>query len=158
MYTERHDRCVELVLQALAKFVLTEFCQVFQNQRVSLDGRYLGTSKPDLCVIDHCRSVAFVIEISNPFDAFIDTCYQHKFQKYIPLCLQLREAGFSTKVVVLVIGSLGTVHQHVVPGLTLIGLSRRTSKSLAKYLSVSTMIGSRRVWARRGHLTERSEC
>ena len=157
LYTQRHDRCVELVRQALTTSVMTEFCELFQNQRVSMDGRYLDTSKPDLCLIDHSNSVAFVIELSNPFDAFIEKCYQSKFTKYLPLYLKLREAGFSTKIIVLVVGSLGTVHHRVVPGLRLLGMSRRSSASLAKYLSVSVMIGSRRVWARIGHLMERDD-
>ena len=157
LYTERHDRCVELVLQALTRHVLTEYCQVFHDQKVTLDGRYLGSSKPDLCFIDHKNSIAYIIEVSNPFDPFIETCYQHKFNKYLPLCLQLNEEGFSTKIVVLVVGSLGTVHHRVVPGLTMLGLPRQSSKGLAKYLSISVMIGSRRVWARRGHLLERSD-
>ena len=35
--------------------------------------------KPDLCVIDRKNSKAFIIAISNPFDTFIDDCYNHKF-------------------------------------------------------------------------------
>ena len=64
----------------------------------------------------------------------------------------MAEAGFNTKVIVLVIGSLGSVHRRVVPGLRMLGLSQRQSKGLARYLSVSVMIGSRRVWARRRYL------
>ena len=156
LYIERHDRCVELVLRELHKSVLTEYCEVFTNESVVFQGLNTNTSKPDICFIDHAHSVAFIVEVSNPFDSFIDPCYHHKFHKYTPLHAKLSEAGFHTRIVVLIIGSLGTVHRHVVPGLTLLGLSKRASKGLARYLSISVMIGSRRAWARRGHLIERT--
>jgi len=155
MYSERHDRCVEIVRRELETNIITDYCEVFQNQTITLDGHCVDRCKPDLCFIDHSRSVAFVIEISNPFDPFIEKCYQHKFDKYRPLCAHLSEAGFQTKVVVLVIGSLGTVHRRFISGLKMMGLNARVSRSLARYLSLSVMIGSRRVWARRGCLLAR---
>ena len=157
LHSERHDRCVKLVKNELVKNVVTDFCQVFENQVVTLPGHgVLNSSRPDLCLIDHNNSKAFVIEISNPFDTFVEQCYQHKFNKYMPLCLLLNDAGFLTKIIVIVVGSLGTVHRRVVPGLTLLGLPKKTCKHLAKYMSISTMIGSRRVWARRSYAIERS--
>ena len=38
LYTERHDRCVDIVRKELEKYVFTEFCQVFENQIVALEG------------------------------------------------------------------------------------------------------------------------
>ena len=96
---------VSNILQELSKSVLTEFCEVMQNQSVFLDGQCLVWSKPDLCIIDQSRSVAFIVEVSNPFDLFIENCYRHKFHKYMPLCLQLSEVGISTRIVVFTIGS-----------------------------------------------------
>ena len=157
LFIERHDRCVDLVRKELEKTVWTEFCQVFTNERVTFEGLEIGgPCKPDICVIDHLNSVAFVIEISNPFDAFLDSCYNHKFNKYIPLNISLSNAGFQTKTIVLVVGSLGTVHKRFVKGLMMLGLSKYRAKNLAKYISLSVMIGSRRAWARRGHLNERA--
>ena len=159
LYIERHDRCVKLVRKTLEDSVLTEFCEVFENQHVSMDGLpVLGPYKPDLCIIDHLHSKAFIVEISCPFDIFIDKCYTHKFEKYMPLCLSLNDAGFHTKIVVLTIGSLGTVHRRVVKGCMLMGLPKRLSRALAKYLSLSVMIGSRRAWARRNFLVQRENC
>ena len=137
--------------EQIEKTVMTEYVQVFENERVGWDGQdYMRNDKPDLCLVDHKHSKAFIVELSNPFDAFIEDCYAHKFAKYMPLCFTLCDQGFDTKIVVLVIGSLGTVHKRVVSGLTLLGLSRRQSKALARYLGISVMIGSRRAWARRG--------
>ena len=153
LYTERHDRCVELVRREVEKTIVTDHVAVFDNQPVCLDGvSCVDNSRPDLCIVDHSNSTAFIVELANPFDPFIDQCYQTKFNKYMPLCLKMAEAGFNTKVIVLVIGSLGSVHRRVVSGLRMLGLSQRQSKGLARYLSVSVMIGSRRVWARRRYL------
>jgi hypothetical protein len=156
LYTERHDRCVELVRRELEKTTVTEHVAVFENQPISLDdATYVDRSRPDLCLIDHSNSVAFIVEFANPFDCFLDQCYRGKFDKYMPLCLCLEDAGFHTKIIVLIVGSLGTVHRRVVPGLMLMGLSKSKSKRLAKYLSVSVMIGSRRAWQRRSCLVNR---
>ena len=153
LYIERHDRCVELVRRELERYIVTEHVAVFQNQPVSLDGvTPVDSGRPDLCFVDHSNSVAFIVEVANPYDTFIDHCYNSKFRKYMPLCLLMNDAGFNTKVVVLIIGSLGTVHRRVVPGLRMLGLPQRQSRSLARYLSVSVMIGSRRAWARRNYM------
>ena len=150
LYSERHNRCVELVGREL-KRIMTNNCELYQNQPITVNGHAIDSARPDLCLIDHGHAVARIIEISNPFDTFLDQCYEHKFNKYSPLCERLSQSGFHTKIVVLVIGSLGTVHRRVVSGLTLVGLDKRRSKNLAKYLSMSVMIGSRRAWARRGY-------
>ena len=151
LYTERHNRCVSLIREQLEKTVVTEFVQISEDEVVKIGDRVvLERCKPDLCVIDHTNSKAFIIEVSNPYDAFLQQCFNQKFQKYLPLSFALTDAGFETKIVVIVIGSLGTVHNKVVTGFRMLGLSTRHSKSLARYLSVSVIIGSRRVWARRG--------
>ena len=151
LYTERHNRCVQLVRAQLEKDVVTDFVEIFDGEVVKIGGRVaLDRCKPDLCIVDHAHAKAFIVEVSNPYDAFLGECFNHKYMKYLPLCFALTDAGFETKVIVLVIGALGTVHKKVVTGLRMLGLSTRRSKSLARYLSVSVIIGSRRAWARRG--------
>ncbi len=105
--------------------------------------------KPDIVVIDDANKKVFVIEISNPYDAFINVCYEGKFNKYMPLCLDIQNCNYQCTIVVLIIGALGLVHKRFVPGLKLLGLSTVRSKAIARYLSISAMIGSRRVWRRR---------
>ena len=152
LYTDRHDRVVELVKDQLIKNIATEFCTVLQDQRVHFPGFSSANvvhNRPDITFIDHSNSSAFIVEVALPYDSFIDTCYQQKFNKYMPLCLALSEAGFSTKIIVLVLGSLGHVHRRFISGLKLLGISSQQSKALAQYTSNSAMIGSRRVWERR---------
>ena len=53
----------------------------------------------------------FIVEVANPFDLFIDVCYQQKFEKKThSFVLGLNSAGFHTKISVLIIGSLAVVH------------------------------------------------
>ena len=158
LYTERHNRCVQLIKEQLETNISTDSVQIYDGEVVKIGGMpVLDRCKPDLCIIDNAHKKAFIVEVSNPFDAFLQECFDHKFQKYLPLCFALADAGFESKIVVLIIGALGTVHKKVVTGLRMLGLSTRQSKSLARYLSVSVIIGSGRAWTRRGYLLSRME-
>ena len=76
---------MKLVKEQLEKSVVTEYVQVFENERIEWIGQDdISSDKPDLCLIDHRNSKAFVVELSSPFDAFIQNCYEHKFNKYMP--------------------------------------------------------------------------
>ena len=87
-----------------------------------------------------------LIEILVPFDARMSITYEQKFQKYFPLSLEINELGYSTKIVVLIVGSLGFVHSRFASGLKLCGISRAEAKFLASYCSISAIIGSHRAW------------
>src|SRR4029434_7208144 len=69
--------------------------------------------------------------------------------KYQPIVAKMRDLGYTCKMVVLIFGSLGHVHKLWVSVLRLAGLSKRQSKQLAKFCSVSAVIGSLAVWRRR---------
>ena len=51
LYIERHDRCVDLIKTELDKTIVTDYCQVFHDQRIDFDG-FNGTelmcNKPDM--------------------------------------------------------------------------------------------------------------
>ena len=79
-------------------------------------------------------------------DAHMGKKYEHKFQKYFPLSLEISQLGYSTKIVVLIVGSLGFVHSRFVSGLKLCGISRAEAKYLANYCSLSCTIGSHKAW------------
>ncbi len=53
------------------------------------------------------------------------------------------------KLITLVFGSLGHVHKNVTKGLQLGGLQKKQAKNLAKFGSVSAIIGSMQIWKRR---------
>ena len=74
-------------------YVCTYVCMYFDG----FNGTEIRCNKPDICVIDNVNGRAFIVEIANPFDHFVDMCYQQKFEKYMPLSLALNSAGLHTK-------------------------------------------------------------
>ena len=64
--------------------------------------------------------------------------------KYVELCNALNAIGLNSYIIVLVISSSGLVHKKFVSGLKLLNLKH--ARNIAKYLSVSAMTGSLRIW------------
>ena len=155
MYIERHDRTVDHIHDQIMKCTGHKHNQILKNKCIigPMFGAepFLGIqhNKPDICIIDNRLKECTIVEVSHPYDAFIETCYNHKFDKYMELCLHIQESGYRCTIIVLVIGSLGLVHHRFVSGMCKIGFNKAVAKGIAKYLSISSSIGSRRVWRRR---------
>ena len=126
---------------------------MFDNETMT-DHFTTTATRPDIVIINREEKTAFIIEISTPYDAFMDKCYNGKFNKYFPLSLEINTLGFQTKIIVLIIGSLGHVHKKFTNGLKLIGFSNYESKFLAKYYSTSVIIGSYKIWKERCRKTD----
>ena len=155
MYIDRHDRAVNHLYAQIKRVKSSEGVVVLNNKCVT-GQLYCGQhtfdaqhNKPDITIIDHVTQETFIVEVSHPYDLFLEDCYQHKFDKYMPLCLNIQNTGHRCTIIVLVIGALGLVHKRYVSGLQKLGFSKYVAKAIAKYLSLSSMIGSRRVWRRR---------
>ena len=151
---KRHDRIVDIVRRNIASVDTTTVIEnkVIKPTHFGADAENFTAAphtKPDLCVIDNRTRKCSIIEVSVPFDAFVSDCYQHKFDKYQPLNQCIQETGYQCKTVVLVVGALGSVHTRFVSGLKLLGLTPYRAKSVARYASVSAMIGSRMIWKQR---------
>ena len=156
MYSRCHDRIVNHIHQlTTTNSDLIVFnnrivnAAMFNSESVGLDDSLIHC-KPDLIVINKSEMKVFVIEISTPFDAFINQCYQTKFDYYLPLC-ELINVGtlYKCKTVIIIIGATGCVHNKVIAGLKMLGISTRNSKSVGKYLSLRAAIGSKLVWQMR---------
>ena len=106
-------------------------------------------TRPDACLIDKEQRTCLIVEVAVPFDPFVPDCYQGKFNKYLPLCQRIQEFGFDCKVIIFIVGSLGSVHDKFVSGMKIAGISIRRAKAIARYCSVSAMIGSLMAWKRR---------
>ena len=89
------------------------------------------------------------VEYSVPFDRFFDLCHQHKFNRYIEFCNKCNEVGYHSRIIVLIIGPLGLVHNKFVNGYKVIGLTPSKAKAIAKYVSASAQIGSHLCWSSR---------
>ena len=86
---------------------------MFYDQRVDFNG-FNGTeirfNKPDVCIIDNTNGRAFIVEVANPFDHFIEMCYQQKFEKCYAFVFGFKFNGFPYQITVIIIGSLGVVY------------------------------------------------
>ena len=158
MYIKRHDRIVNHIHNQLTAFI-TEDHTVYNNRIITAEmfnseSQELYSSlthrKPDLIVMDHRGRNVFIVEISTPFDAFVNQCYQTKFDYYRPLCDLINvDTEYTCKIVVIIIGATGCVHNKVITGLKMLGICTRKSKAIAKYLSLSCAIGSKIIWQMR---------
>ena len=155
LYQERHNRIVNLIFTKVAargKEVLKDTVlrpALFDGYSESFRHKH---TRPDIVVVDRDLRKVIIIEVAIPFDAHIPKCYQGKFEKYFPLALEINQLGFYSEVIVLVVGSLGSVHTKFMSGLQRVGINKTEAKFLAKYCSISAVIGSHRVWRRRcGH-------
>ena len=155
MYQARHNRVVDILENKLA----SKFCNVtIMKDKIlkpchfdqsSTDSFVSRECRPDIVMIDNENRKVFIIEVSVPFDAHMNLTYRHKFDKYIPLSLEVNNYGYHTQVIVLIVGSLGNVHSRFKSGLKIIGLPKYETNFLANYCSISAILGSRNVWNRR---------
>ena len=145
-YMNTLRRClVMLVASCTPTLPSTPICWA-EGQPGALD---TSASKPDIILIDETASKVYIIEVSCPFDACLQENYDHKFAKYMLLCQAIQQAEYDTKVLVFMVGSLGGVYHRVVPGLQLLGYGRGDSAKKAKYLSISSILGSKIIWGLR---------
>ena len=107
----------------------------------------LQAIRPDAMFIDKTNRTCLLMEVAVPFDAFVGECYESKLNK--PLCQSIHDLGYECKILVFIIGSLGSVHPRFVSGLKLAGIPPRRGRAIAKYCSVSAAVGSRMAWRRR---------
>ena len=63
-------------------------------------------NKLDVCIIDNTNGRAFIVEVANPFDRFIEMCPQQKFENMHAFELGLKCNGCPYQMIVLIIGSL----------------------------------------------------
>ena len=99
--------------------------------------------------LDRERREVLLLEIGCVYDLYMDIAFNNKIMKYQPILAKLSELGFQCKLVVLIFCGLGHVHNLVFSGLRLAGLSSRKTKQLAKFCSISAVIGSLAVWRMR---------
>ena len=162
LYTARHDRIVDITAIELRKAYGQS--AIHTNKKIQLDWfTHLNDNSlesvlkdspntPDIVVVDDLLKTIVILEVGCCFDMYMDLCFSEKMLKYQPLTHALTVGGYSTKLVVLIYGSLGHVHRLCVRGLQIAGLNKKNSKQIAKYCSVSAIIGSLHIWRRRCHL------
>ncbi len=121
----------------------------FQHEISDSDHFINIPNTPDIVMLNSVENSACIIDVGCCFDLYMDTCYYSKVLKYQPLLECILQLGYECTLVVLVSGSLVQVHRNVVRGLQLGGMQKRGAKKLAKFCSVSAIIGSMHIWRRR---------
>ena len=155
----RHDRLVSLVAKDLKNINQGYDCTIFLHNPVKMDwfnhnnadNNFLKTipNTPDIVMVNTSENVVLIIEVGCCFDFYMDTCYYSKQLIYQPLQKHIVQLGYECKLIVLIFGSLGHIHKNVVRGLQIAGLQKGGAKTLAKFCSVSAIIGSMQIWRRR---------
>ena len=82
----------------------------------------------------------------------MEHAFQGKYTKYQALINVITGLGYRCRFCVLIFGSLGHVYKSTVSGLKIAGMTMRKAKQIARYCSVSAVIGSLAVWRKRCHL------
>ena len=139
IYSKRHNRLVDLVhgkIQATANVTVIKDGILTPSNFQNTNHGSFGTThrRPDITIIDRETGIVQLVEIAVPFDIHIQDTYQAKFNKYYPLCMEINELGFSTKIIVLVIGSLRHVHSKFISGLTKIGYEQKRGENVDQIL------------------------
>ena len=154
MYQDRHNRIVNLIFDKISH--INNHARVLKDKVLKpnmfnsdLESFVHHNTRPDIVVVDEENKSVIINEISIPYDCHLTTCYQEKFNKYFPLSLEINQMGYHTQIVILLIGSMGSVHQKFVSGLQKNNVSRSECNFLAKFCSTSSCIGSFRVWKKR---------
>ena len=130
MYSERHNRIVDLVFEKVSFHNKTSNNIKDKMLTPTLFGSELQAfdhlhKRPDITMIDEDTKQMALIEVAVPYDVFIKQCFQNKFDKYFPLSLEINGLGYRTEIVVLLIGSMGSVHYQFVSGLTKLNINKR---------------------------------
>ena len=92
------------------------------------------------------------MEVGCAFDYSLEEAFFTKVVKYQSLKDAIIQLGYKCKLLVFIFGSLGNVHRLVIRGMQMAGIPKRKAKPLAKFCSISAIIGSRHIWRRRCYL------
>ena len=154
MYQERHNRIVDCLYSKIC--YANKESEVFKDKVLKpsmfdsqLDSFNHIHKRPDIVLIDKVQRLVLITEVSVPYDCHISKCFQSKFDKYFPLAQEINNLGFRTEIIVLLIGSMGSIHTKFINGLMKNNLNRTESNCLARYCSISACIGSFRVWKKK---------
>ncbi|XP_033977699.1 uncharacterized protein LOC117475536 isoform X4 [Trematomus bernacchii] len=155
LYIARHDRIVDIVSDAVQN-ILPSSAAMYKHTRVLPE--WFGFTNdvfanipntPDVVFVDTNHREVLILEVGCAFDLYMDQAFQDKYIKYQPLLHVITSFGYKCRYSILIFGSLGHVYKYTMIGLRIAGMSKRKAKQIAKYCSVSAIIGSLAVWRRR---------
>ena len=160
IYISRHSRIVDLLVKNMLSYMSRSPVKVFTDTRVSPNMFSLYNNQvdifqnvtantPDVVVVDEESGEVTILEVGCAFDYSLEETFLAKTLKYQPLKNEIEHLGYNCKLLVFIFGSLGHVHRLVIRGLQMAGIPKPKAKALAKFCSISAIIGSRHIWRRR---------
>ena len=157
MYIARHDRIVDLIVKAISNHFPPPV-KMYKHSSVNhtmfhlcnnpATFTHIPANTPDVVVVDDLSKEVFLLEVGCAFDPSLEEAFMTKVIKYQPLLGAISELGYRCRLLVFIFGSLGHAHRLVTRGLQLLGMPKRGAKQLAKFCSISAIIGSRHIWRR----------
>ena len=97
---------------------------------------------PDVVFVDTSHKEVLILEVGCVFDLYMDQAFQDKHAKYQPLLGIISNLRCRCRFAILIFGSLGHVHKLTMSGLRIAGMTKSKAKQLAKFCSVSAVLGS----------------
>ena len=151
-YSARHNRIVDEIF----KFVkpLKKRFRFHKDQLVNtiipdVDFGDIMHRKPDITMVDLINKTCTFVEVTVCYDLYFDQAFDGKNARYTPLCNILNANGFDTKLIVLCLGSLGSIRKDVWSALRCFKPKKQELKRLLKWCSISCIIGSNYTWRHR---------
>ena len=138
-------------MEKIAEELTTSDTEIYVNKLFSTtlqefkEDQYTTIRKPDI-VIKKGNNI-LIIDVACPYDLYIENTYKHKISYYQCLKKIFTEAGFEANVeAIIIIGSLGTVHNKALNVLTNQNMNKRKAKGLLKWCSTSNIISAKQLW------------
>ena len=156
LYVSRHDRIVDIISKSWPSLLCVSMhmnCVVRQQMfsRCSAETSVffnLNATRPDITIFVEKNINVFFLEVGWCFDSSLEDAYSTQLVKYHPLVQQISVLGYKCQYLVLIFSCLGHGHWVVIRGLRMVDFTKARAKQLAKYCSISSIIGSHHIWRR----------
>ena len=153
-YSRRHNRVVNKIFSFLGQHNCNY--QIYSEKQVETifpeirdELLILEHKRPDIIAVNEATKSCIILEITVCFDLYFEKAHETKVQRYNLMVQSLNRNGYSTKLLVLCFGSLGSVKSDVWRCLRTFSDDKLKIKQVLKYCSISNIIGSNYIWRNR---------
>ena len=102
--------------------------------------------KPDIVMVNKTTMKCIIVEVTVPYDLYLNYAKNAKVLKYALYCSFLESKNYRTKLMVLCFGSLETIDCDVKSGLEYFKPNAGKLKKLMQWCSISVIVGSKYIW------------
>ena len=154
-YSRRHNRIVSSIFNFLKQYCIDGFSIQTEKMAETIFPEYRNNwqviphRKPDIVIVNKTNMECIIVEVTVPYDLYFNEAKNAKMLRYTPYCNLLEIFNYTTKLIVLCFGSLGTIDRDVRSGLGHFKPNAGKLKELMKWCSISAIIGSNYIWRSR---------